>query len=490
MPHHLDFGDFCNNRCAFCARAKCAPETFTVRGRQAPDLRAQLTAARRRGVDALRLSGGEPTEHPDLIDIVSDAAAQGYRTIDLWTNGRSLSAPGVASELIAAGVTRFVVSLHGTGPVHDRLTGVPGAAGQVLRGLERIRDAGRALDVAPMIHSRTLVVPETRDQLEAILVATAARGATAHILEPFVVEVATLPEAQRFHLPLERVADAAAEAGRVAVRLGTEIRLRHLPPCLLSGTDGVSVPARPDAGARGTSPLHRRIERCGGCYDDCPGFRVEHRTEEVVASIQAAVRELRTREVVLSGLDLVPGDQVRELVRDLAREGLRVSLLTAGVGWGWRGAAPPGVAERVEQVFVLHRAGAPVSPGGLLVALPDLMDDPVVAAVAREEDRLGPLRVVVPARWPGSPNPEALARTLSGSLPGVAQVLARWKASGLDVRLVTLHGERRVGQGLRAIEDHLDRVVGSVDWSGRFTRPAILSGSLGHLTPSFPSWLW
>lgn len=57
-------------------------------------------------VTPLQLSGGEPTQHPDLEEIVRRASALGFRKVEIDTNGIALGRdPGLAERLRVAGLT-------------------------------------------------------------------------------------------------------------------------------------------------------------------------------------------------------------------------------------------------------------------------------------------------------------------------------------------------------------------------------------------------
>ena len=70
---------------------------------------------------------------------VEFAASLGwFSRIQIQTNGRRLADPDYLRRLIDAGVNEFFVSLHGPEPVHDEITGRPGAFGEVMAALENL----------------------------------------------------------------------------------------------------------------------------------------------------------------------------------------------------------------------------------------------------------------------------------------------------------------------------------------------------------------
>lgn len=139
----LSLTDRCNLRCQYCM-----PEdnylwlpredllTFEETGRLV-DLFGEV------GVDRLRLTGGEPLLRRDLPVLVSQLAARPWlRDLALTTNGVLLA--DAASALKRAGLHRITVSLDTLRPDRFlRLTRLD-ALGDVLAGIDAVREAGFA----------------------------------------------------------------------------------------------------------------------------------------------------------------------------------------------------------------------------------------------------------------------------------------------------------------------------------------------------------
>jgi cyclic pyranopterin phosphate synthase len=131
----LSLTDRCNFRCSYCAPA---------RAERAMDPLARGELARLVGVFAglgvrrVRLTGGEPTLRPDLLDVVRDVrGTPGIEELALTTNGHALC--GLAGPLRAAGVSRLNVSLDTLDP--DRLRRIAGRAASLDRIVEGLRAA-------------------------------------------------------------------------------------------------------------------------------------------------------------------------------------------------------------------------------------------------------------------------------------------------------------------------------------------------------------
>src|SRR5690606_10855456 len=98
----------CNNHCTFCAVG-----TRTQLHGYAPRQREYLDAYRARGVTMVDFDVGEPTLHPELIELVRYARAIGYERVNVTTNGRRCAYEDYAKALVTSGLTTLLFSVHG-----------------------------------------------------------------------------------------------------------------------------------------------------------------------------------------------------------------------------------------------------------------------------------------------------------------------------------------------------------------------------------------
>ncbi|NMB61863.1 MAG: anaerobic ribonucleoside-triphosphate reductase activating protein [Chloroflexi bacterium] len=85
----------CNFRCPYCHNPELVqPERFSER--IPSSIVINFLRKRQKLLDAVTISGGEPTIHPDIIDLITDIKALGY-CIKLDTNG---SNPDILEKLI------------------------------------------------------------------------------------------------------------------------------------------------------------------------------------------------------------------------------------------------------------------------------------------------------------------------------------------------------------------------------------------------------
>jgi GTP 3',8-cyclase len=104
----LSVEDACNFRCRYCL-----PHGYHKEDPESPlsrdEIRRLIAAFAGLGFWKVRLTGGEPTVRPDIVDLVRDAAATpGVRRVALSTNGWRLAE--LAPELAAAGLAAVNIS--------------------------------------------------------------------------------------------------------------------------------------------------------------------------------------------------------------------------------------------------------------------------------------------------------------------------------------------------------------------------------------------
>ncbi len=194
----LSLTDRCNFRCSYCSPA--APETH-----EDPLDRAEVARLVRvfagLGIRRVRLTGGEPTLRPDLLEVVREVASvPGIEEVALTTNGQRLAT--LAGPLRAAGVTRLNVSLDTLDA--EKLRRMAGRAATLERIVEGIEAAYRA-GFASVKLNVVVVRGQNDDELGDLARFSWRFGATARFIElmPFgpgapvpTAEVKRLLEAQ------------------------------------------------------------------------------------------------------------------------------------------------------------------------------------------------------------------------------------------------------------------------------------------------------
>jgi MoaA/NifB/PqqE/SkfB family radical SAM enzyme len=119
----------CNLRCGMCNhwRSKREPPLEIVRLKEVIDELATL------GCRKIHISGGEPTLHPDLPELVAYMSERGLR-VNMTTNATLITKP-LAKSLAKARLRGVNVSIDSPVPrIHDRIRGVKGAWKRAVKG--------------------------------------------------------------------------------------------------------------------------------------------------------------------------------------------------------------------------------------------------------------------------------------------------------------------------------------------------------------------
>jgi len=131
--------DRCNYRCLYCMPAdgvRWLPEILSDEN-IVEIVKAAVDAY---GISRFKLTGGEPTIRPGLIELVAKLAQiDGVTDLSLTTNGQRLA--GMAKDLRAAGLRRLTVSLDSLQPEKFKRITRTGDLSAVLAGIEAARAA-------------------------------------------------------------------------------------------------------------------------------------------------------------------------------------------------------------------------------------------------------------------------------------------------------------------------------------------------------------
>lgn len=133
---YIYIGYQCNNNCIFCSEADEYLEHLRVKDFE--EIKKEILEVRKK-YDFVNFMGREPTLRNDLFDILRFAANLNFKRVGVTTNGRMLSYPEFAKELLKTGVGQIGISLNGaTAKVHDKLSQVPGSFKQTVKGISNI----------------------------------------------------------------------------------------------------------------------------------------------------------------------------------------------------------------------------------------------------------------------------------------------------------------------------------------------------------------
>lgn len=171
----LSLTEQCNLACRYCATA-AATRSCRIEAGFAVALVRWLSS--RHSIRHVRLTGGEPLLHPQVVDIVAALSASGaLEEITLTTNGQSLA--DSALRLRAAGLTRVNISLDTLQA--ERFAGLTrgGEIAHTLRGI----DAALAVELKPVRLNVVVQRGVNDDELCNLARWGLVRGCTVRFLE-------------------------------------------------------------------------------------------------------------------------------------------------------------------------------------------------------------------------------------------------------------------------------------------------------------------
>jgi MoaA/NifB/PqqE/SkfB family radical SAM enzyme len=152
--------DLCNSKCTFCVVASPLYRRDSIDYRDVVEF---LKANAGRGYEAVNLHGGEATIHPRFLETLALIIQLGYREIHLQTNAISLSNVDFARQVIANGVSLFIISLHGdTAQLHDSQTHSGGGFERTVQGIRNVKSGGAR------VRTNTVVTRQNVERLLAI----------------------------------------------------------------------------------------------------------------------------------------------------------------------------------------------------------------------------------------------------------------------------------------------------------------------------------
>ena len=132
------FTQGCNFRCAYCHN----PELVYPEKYQVPISEEQVFAfleSRRNQLEAVEITGGEPTLQPDLIDFIKKVKAMGF-LVKLDSNGTN---PQILEQIINQKLVDFIaMDIKAPFDKYDSVCCVPVNIDNIKRSIELIKNSG------------------------------------------------------------------------------------------------------------------------------------------------------------------------------------------------------------------------------------------------------------------------------------------------------------------------------------------------------------
>ena len=200
----------CNFRCPFCHNALLVTEEAAT----IPESEVFDYLTKRKGlVDAVCITGGEPTLQPDLKDFIKRVRALGYK-VKLDSNGTN---PAVLSDLIAEGLLDYVaMDIKSDLGTYGEVIGVQSPA-----LLERVERSVELLKNAPIDYEfRTTAIAEFHGEKNYAAIAEIVRGAKKFFIQKFKDGENNLTQGLLHELPEEEAKKFLAEVQKTVEKVG------------------------------------------------------------------------------------------------------------------------------------------------------------------------------------------------------------------------------------------------------------------------------
>lgn len=148
----LKIGFRCNNLCKFCVQGD---KRNLLPAKDIEEIKKDLKEAFRKNKTEVVLTGGEPTLHPNFLEIIKLTKSIGFKNIQIQTNGRMFAYPDFCIKTIEAGATEFSPAVHGpNAKIHDFLTSIPGSFNQTTQGIKNLKNLRQGVITNTVITAR------------------------------------------------------------------------------------------------------------------------------------------------------------------------------------------------------------------------------------------------------------------------------------------------------------------------------------------------
>jgi pyruvate formate lyase activating enzyme len=195
FPGHLAavvFAVGCNLRCPFCHNAELV--TGAIDAMAEEDV-LDFLAGRRRQLEGVVISGGEPTLQRDLPNFIEKVRSMGFR-VKLDTNG---TRPEILEDLMGRGALDFIaMDVKHRWSRYGEATGLEGVA------VEKIRRSVDLIIGGDVDYEfRTTVIRDFHDAQDIVAISQQISGAKRYVIQEFIPEK-TLDASFSKKLPFEK----------------------------------------------------------------------------------------------------------------------------------------------------------------------------------------------------------------------------------------------------------------------------------------------
>ncbi|MDD3988456.1 MAG: radical SAM protein [Candidatus Omnitrophica bacterium] len=224
----------CNQKCRFCSNPDTG-ETITL-----SQAKHYINDYAKRGYAGVFLTGGEPTLHPQLTEMIAYALSKNILP-RLITNGQLLSEKKRFPSLIKSGLNHIMLSVYSyDNKVQAKLSGNSASLSNIKSALDNIKDAGITVDIITTINKYN-ASHLSRTAKWIVESYPFIRHFIWNNLDPLNNRAAsnpdTWPKLNDFELELNKAMCFLCSAGKT-------FRVERVPLCYMSGFEHCSTETR------------------------------------------------------------------------------------------------------------------------------------------------------------------------------------------------------------------------------------------------------
>jgi MoaA/NifB/PqqE/SkfB family radical SAM enzyme len=146
---YLQILDRCNQKCVFCKSPSGGAADISFE-----EAKKRILQLAKEKVSVLHITGGEPTLHLKLVQIVRFAKESGIKKIEIQSNGQNFSDKNYVLRLIKAGLSAAHVALHDYSEKNSNKTrGVNSGFRRTLKGIKVCLKLGLPVKIIHVIYS-------------------------------------------------------------------------------------------------------------------------------------------------------------------------------------------------------------------------------------------------------------------------------------------------------------------------------------------------
>lgn len=226
----IKIGFGCNNHCKFCVQGD--KRNFCI-AKDKKEIIDSLKEAYSKGKRQAIFTGGEPSLHPNFLEIIKIAREMGYELIQIQTNGRIFVYKDFCIKTIRAGANQFAPALHGhNAKIHDFLTSSPGSFAQTVQGIKNLKSLNQFVTTNTVVTTKNYRFLPQIAQLLVNLDVDRFQFAFVHIH-------GTAKENQSWIVPKKsKVMPYIKKGLDIGINADKWVTTEAIPYCLMQGYEG------------------------------------------------------------------------------------------------------------------------------------------------------------------------------------------------------------------------------------------------------------